>query len=541
MNGEDLIITDKEILAGYLQDAAGVYPASLDAVVGLCRPSSEEELRTFLKYASTNKLPIAVAGGQTGVTGAKNATAGGLILSMEHMLHVQPRDGYLMQTKMTDQGDVTFALREDHEEAIFPAGVSLQTMDQLLATENLWYPPNPTEQSAQLGGSVATHGSGARNFAFGPTRKYITGLHVALMNGDMLSLHRGDVFARQGVLSFLTDAQKSSLLPVLTSVSVPTYSMPTVKNAAGLYAKQDMDLMDLFIGSEGILGTFTEIGIGVLSRRKIETGLLFFSSDEDALAFVEAARLQKVNPSAYKKNSLESNLGFLTLEYFDANALRLASAHHRVPENARAGVEIEYFSCDEATIETLMKLYDDHGAIDSWYGEQIIAFRHSIPATVNETVRRNGMKKLATDFAVSHENYSLMHAAYIGAAQNFQRFCQEQNPNDSSGDALHSALWGHIGNDQVHFNFIPRNEKEAAYAREVYVSLLQTAVALQGTVSGEHGVGKKQLEIDNVKKPLLWFMYGNKGIEEIRAVKSVFDPEFLLNRGNIVPYRWTVK
>lgn len=527
MEAKELIITEKDIIAGYLQDAAGVYPASLDAVVGLCRPRSEGELCTILDYASTEQIPVSVAGGQTGVTGAKNATAGGLILSMEHILQVQSRNNYQLQTKRTDQGEVTFALREDREEAIFPAGVLLRTMDKILAAEELWYPPNPTEQSAQLGGSVATHGSGARNFAFGPTRNYITSLHLALMIGDTLSVRRGEVFAQQDSLLFSTSSGTHSFVPV------PTYIIPTVKNAAGLYAKQDMDLIDLFIGSEGILGVCTEIGVKVLPRRAIETGLLFFSSDDAAFAFVEAVQLSKVNPEGYKKNPSESNLGFLTLEYFDANALRIAPASHGVPANARAGIEIEYFSDDAATVDLLMKLYEEHAAIDSWHGEHIIAFRHSIPATVNETVRRHGMKKLATDFSVLHGHYPLMHAAYQGAAHNFQRFCREQE----SGDAIHSALWGHIGNDQLHFNFISRSEKEAAYAREVYLSLLQTAIALGGTVSAEHGVGKKQLEIQGVLHPLLWFMYGEKGVEEIRAVKKVFDPESLLNRGTMVPYR----
>lgn len=527
MEAKEHIITDKDILVGYLQDAAGVYPASVDGVVGLCRPRSEEELCTVLEYAVTEEIPVSIAGGQTGVTGAKNAIAGGLILSMEHILQVQPRNNYQLQTKMTDQGEITFALREDREEAIFPAGILLRTMDQLLATEGLWYPPNPTEQSAQLGGSVATHGSGARNFAFGSTRNYISSLQLALMNGDTFSVRRGEIFAEQDSISFSTTSGMHSIVPV------PTYSIPAVKNAAGLYAKQDMDLIDLFIGSEGILGTWTEVGVKVLPRRAIETGLLFFSSDEEARAFVEAALVHKVNPQIYVENPHQSNLGFLTLEYVDANALRIAPANQGVPANACAGIEIEYFSGDDATEKTLMKLYEDHGAIDGWHGEQIIAFRHSIPATVNEAVRRYGMKKLATDFAVPHEHYSLMHKAYQGAAHNFQHFCQEQD----FSDAIHTALWGHIGNDQLHLNFIPRNEKEAVYTREIYLSLLQTAVGFQGTVSGEHGVGKKQLEIQGTKYPLLWFMYGEKGLEEIRAVKKVFDPVFLLNRGTMVPYR----
>jgi D-lactate dehydrogenase (cytochrome) len=527
MDGKDLIIKDKDIIAGYLRDAAGVYPASLDALVGLSRPSSEEELCTLLEYASQEQLPVTVAGGQTGVTGAKNATCGGIILSMENMRSVKSREGYHSITQKTEQGDITYALREDKKEAIFPAGVLLRTMDQLLSTEECWYPPNHTEQSALLGGSVATHGTGSRSFGFGATRNYITSLHAALMNGALLSNNRGDVFAQQGVLSFSTNASGHS------SVTLPTYRMPAIKNAAGLYVKPDMEVIDLFIGSEGSLGVFTEIGIRVLPRRPIETGLLFFAHDKDAFAFAEACRLHKADPAAYEENPLQSALGFFTLEYFDANALRIAPASHGVPANACAGIEIEYFSGDAATVETLMRLYDAYGAIDSWHGEQIIAFRHSIPATVNEIVRGHGMKKLATDFTVPHEKYREMHATYENVAQEFQEYCR----NLDGAEMIHSGLWGHIGDDQVHFNFIPRSERETTYAQTLYLQLLHSAVALGGTVSGEHGVGKKQLEINGTTCPLLWFMYRNNGIEEIRAVKRTFDPAFLLNRGTMVPYR----
>ena len=91
---------------------------------------------------------------------------------------------------------------------------------------------------------------------------------------------------------------------------------------------------------------------------------------------------------------------------------------------------------------------------------------------------------------------------------------------------LDYVIFGHIGNNHVHVNILPRNLDEYARGKALYLELARKALAWGGTVSGEHGIGK-------LKKPLLRLMFGEDGIAAMRAVKQVFDPAGLLNPGTL--------
>jgi D-lactate dehydrogenase (cytochrome) len=99
---------------------------------------------------------------------------------------------------------------------------------------------------------------------------------------------------------------------------------------------------------------------------------------------------------------------------------------------------------------------------------------------------------------------------------------------------VHHVLFGHIGDCHLHFNFITASEAERIHAKELYSELAKVAISMGGTISGEHGVGKKTLAIDGRTMPYLELMYGKAGLEEIARVKSAFDPKGLLNAGNML-------
>ncbi len=91
------------------------------------------------------------------------------------------------------------------------------------------------------------------------------------------------------------------------------------------FSEPDMDLIDLFIGSEGILGAFSEIGLRFLPRREISAEIFFLTDTNAALDFVDEMRKHKADAKRYEENPKADNLGILSLEFFDENSLRFAS------------------------------------------------------------------------------------------------------------------------------------------------------------------------------------------------------------------------
>ena len=139
------------------------------------------------------------------------------------------------------------------------AGVTVAALQEHLATRGAWFPPAPTFTGACAGGIVATNAAGAATFKYGSTRDWVDGLEVVLADGTVLDLMRGSQRARNGGFEIETRSGACA-------VPVPRYTMPAVaKRSAGYHAAPDMDLVDLFIGSEGTLGVVTQVTFRVLS------------------------------------------------------------------------------------------------------------------------------------------------------------------------------------------------------------------------------------------------------------------------------------
>ncbi|MEM6927571.1 MAG: FAD-linked oxidase C-terminal domain-containing protein, partial [Myxococcota bacterium] len=136
------------------------------------------------------------------------------------------------------------------------------------------------------------------------------------------------------------------------------------------------------------------------------------------------------------------------------------------------------------------------------------ALRHAIPAGINEQIVRNGMPKVGTDLAVPDAALAEMMDHY------------EASP-------LPHVLFGHIGDSHLHLNLLPRTPDELVQARAFYDELAKHAIALGGTVSAEHGIGK-------LKRQHLAWMVGAEVMAQFRALKRHLDPADILGRGNVL-------
>lgn len=510
-----LIRNDPETIAAYDTDESGaIHAAGVEAVY---YPANLSETLQVLREANARGVPVTISGGGTGVTGGRVATGGGWVLSTEEMREAV---GFCSQAGQPrrierEQFGKTFAilLDEEHLEVTVPAGITLELLGEMLP-EGLIYPPDPTERTATVGGTIATNASGARTFHYGATRQWVEALELALPTGEPLIVERGQIKAQEGVLRF--SAGDSAY-----EVTVPTYAMPPVKNAAGLYAAPDMDLIDLFIGDEGLLGVVAQARLKLARLDdEILAEIAFFNSLEDAFGFVESLRRLK-----------SEGLPVLSIEYFDGHALRFME-HPTVRGEYAAAIYTEVAG-NMDTAEALLDALEEHHVAQDWFAEDPAErqeqkeFRHSLPDGVNAYLRRQGSYKLGTDFAVPAEAFPKLLDLSIEAADSFRR----QFPHEGE----HTATWGHLGNYHLHFNFLARNPEELAVARELYSKLAMQAVAMGGTISAEHGVGKKTAEVDGKVMPYLQLMYGEEGLQEIAQVKRALDSNWLLNVGNMVP------
>ena len=162
----------------------------------------------------------------------------------------------------------------------------LAALQASLTASRFYYPPVPTFDGAFVGGTIATNAAGAATFKYGSTRPWVDGVTVVLACGDVLEIRRGDVTAS---LDGLFEIELSS--GQVVAVPVPTYRMPEVaKLSAGYYARPGMDLIDLFIGSEGTLGIVIEATLKVLPRPRRAVALIQCTDEAQAIAVTGALR-----------------------------------------------------------------------------------------------------------------------------------------------------------------------------------------------------------------------------------------------------------
>jgi D-lactate dehydrogenase (cytochrome) len=373
--------------------------------------------------------------------------------------------------------------------------------------------------SASLGGTVATNASGARTFRYGPTRDWVRGLRVMLAHGEFLDIPRGIYFASANGRFRIADSGGRDY-----HLKVPGYRSPCTKNTAGFFAAPHMDLADLFIGSEGAFGVITEVTVALAPRRPKISVVQFLASDDQAIALVPVLR-----------DDPRVRLDFL--EMYSETALALLRKRQKIdprsigtppiPENARSALFFELDFDPEGkndALEALAAAIRRCGASpsDSWSAyenrelERLKNFRHILPETINAVIAERkkwhpGLHKLGTDLAVPDEHLAGMWAVYCDAL---------------TGAGLEWAAFGHVGNNHVHINILPRNMADLEQALGLYQMFAEKAVAFGGTVSAEHGIGK-------LKAKFLKTMYNPQEIEEMRALKRALDPQLLLNPGNI--------
>ncbi|MFH1772464.1 MAG: FAD-binding oxidoreductase [Candidatus Omnitrophota bacterium] len=478
-----IIKSKKEDIASYLEDTSNLKGSASKLYI----PSDKQELIELTKELNGEKAPFTVVSGRTGTTGGC-VCLGGALISLENL------------TKIID-------IDKEKKTARIEAGLSLESLRNETKKFNLHLAATPTEPLAFIGGAISTCASGVRGFGCGSIRSYVKSISIVLAAGQDLKINRGQYFAKKREFDFFLSDRHFNF-------SLPSYNMPDVKSQAGYCVHDNMDLIDLFIGSEGTLGVITDCQVALSDISPyLFDGLVFFLKEDDALGFIDTVKdlknKDKLNP--------------VSLEFFDAFALELLRGEYSFVPKAQAAVYFEQEALSSREFDLLLSKWADliethRGLFDKsiiadteQLRRRIFDFRHALPQKINEILRQSRQVKAAADISVPKESFRKMYEFYKVKAK-------------ESG--LNYLNFGHIGESHLHFNFLPKNDSESSKAKDYLKLFCEKAVSLGGTVSAEHGIGK-------VKKPYLKLMYSEDEIKQMAALKKYFDPNCLLGLDNI--------
>ncbi len=438
-------------------------------------PDCSAEITQILKDNYENKIPITISGARTGITGAA-VPFGGFVVSTEKLKGLSETSvDNIITTK---------------------AGETLDSITEFCKKykPDYFYPPDPTETTASIGGTIATDASGASSYLYGSTRKWISRINVILPSGKQLVIKRNEFLFTENTL----------LHPILGTLELPVLSKAQPpKNAAGLYIKPGMDLIDLFIGSEGKLGIITEADL--ILHKKPESFISF-------AVFCNETQFWDLHAEL-----LGSNLRVKELEVMANPCLQFLTKNtdKQFPKSGDWVLltTFELFSEDEIdsaleTFNTMLIKYDispdsTWSAFTTAERMHLKEFRHILPETVNRIIASNSSRnltihKVSTDTAVNPEQL-----------RQYYNFIKEK----LSSSEIEFVIFGHAGQGHLHANLLPSTTEELFIAEKVSESIALKAVKLHGTVSAEHGTGK-------LKNNLLNLMYSTSELGAMQKLVS---------------------
>jgi glycolate oxidase len=444
----DRIVVDPGVLGAMSHDEAAWAPAGT-AAAGV-RARSEAEVQHVVRTCAELGAAIVPRGAGTGLSGGANAVSGGVVLDLSRMNQVLEIDA-------------------DNLLAVVQPGAVNDDVKAAVAEHGLWYPPDPASAPwSTIGGNVATNAGGLCCLKYGVTRDYVLGLR-AVVGG-----------------------------PVAYGQAV-RLGRRTTKGVAGL------DLVGLFVGSEGTLGVVTEVTLRLRpalagTPRTVVAAFAGLVAAGHAVAQITRRGLTPAVLELLDRACLEAveEWKHLGLEA-DAAALLLARVDTPGESGAAEAAAIA------ATMTDAGALWAEQSTDDAEAEALFEARRLAYPA-----FERLG-PVLTEDICVPRSAVPAMleHVTAIGARH-----------------GVRIATIAHAGDGNLHPLLItpPRDAAARAAAQAAFDELLDAAIALGGTVTGEHGVGL--LKRDGMRREL------DPGCVALQAaVRHALDPRAVFNPG----------
>ncbi|MCK0173153.1 MULTISPECIES: FAD-binding oxidoreductase [Mycobacteriaceae] len=347
--------------------------------------------------------------------------------------------------------------------AVVQPGLLNAEVKKAVAQHGLWYPPDPSSyEICSIGGNVATNAGGLCCVKYGVTTDYVLGLQVVLADGTAVRL-----------------------------------GGPRLKDVAGL------SLTKLFVGSEGTLGVITEVTLRLLPPQHSPCTVVATFDSVEAAAGAVVTITGRIRPSM--------------LEFMDKVAI------NAVEDKLRMGL-------DRDAAAMMVAASDDRGAAgaqDAEYMAQVFAeagakevFSTADPDEGEAFVaaRRFAIPAVEAKGALLLEDVGVPLPALAELVAGVEKIAADR-------DVMISVI-AHAGDGNTHplIVFDPADAAMAERAETAFGEIMDLAVSLGGTITGEHGVGR-------LKRPWLAGQIGPEAMELNRRIKAALDPEAILNPG----------
>ena len=426
-----------------------------DAVV---LAQSTEDVSKACKILYENNIPIIPRGAGTGLSGGCAPICGGVVIDLTKMNHI---------------------LRWDMENSLvhIEAGVLLADLTAACLERDMFYPPDPGQRFAAVGGNVATNAGGMRAVKYGCTREYVRTLKVVLPDGRVVKLG----------------------------------GEPS-KNSSGY------SLLHLMVGSEGTLGIITEIGLKLIPKPKFQVSLLGMFEDLEACIRCVPA----VKGSGLEPQSLEfmPRSGVVRAEKFMEKTVYPAKS-----EGPDVGAYLlTTFDCRreeemDEIMEAAAEVMLEGGALD------VLVFDNANSMKAAWDVRRAVPESILETYDKVEECDIVVPTSYIAEVVDYAL-----SLTDEVGLDIHT--YGHAGDGNIHIKLCANGmeEQEFRARSDKFLDLIYArGKGMNALISGEHGIGAvsvRRLE-DYVGSDVMGLMQG---------IKAVFDPKGLLNPGKVCTY-----
>ncbi|KRM93054.1 FAD-binding oxidoreductase [Loigolactobacillus rennini] len=415
------------------------------------KPMTTKEVATVMQCANENNISVVVRGAGTGLVGGAIPTTGGLLLDLSGMNEI----------KQLDTDNLTLTVEP---------GALLTDIKQYTETRGFFYPPDPGEKTATIGGNISTNAGGMRAIKYGVTRDYVRGLTVVTALGNVM--HLGGKF---------------------------------VKNSSGF------DLKDMIIGSEGTLGVITEITLKIIIKPEVTMSLLVpFPNFKDAIKAVP--------------NILRSGITPTAVEFFEQNVIKYWESFSQkiFPEDGhQAYLLLSFDGQKEAQIEDdyekIAELCLEHGAEDVYVLDDVKQQEEiwSARGAFLEAIKDSTTEMDEVDIVVPRSEI-------VSFVQYVHQIATTEN--------IRIPGFGHAGDGNLHF-YVCRDDYDQKTWQEkltkVFDALYQESKTLGGQVSGEHGIGI-------AKKVYLRKSLDEVTYTAMKKIKQVFDPNNILNPDKIL-------
>lgn len=443
-------------------------------------PEDEGDILSILADMKESNTQITIQGGRTGVAGCA-VPSRGHILNLSNMNRIK-------EFIKTDEGETLLRVEP---------GITLlelkNAIRRLKNKEELFWPPDPTESSATVGGIASCNAKGICGYLYGDSRKYIQSLRVIQSDGTIREIKRGE-----------------STIPFLDG---------------------EGDLIDLYLGGEGMFGVLTELTLRLQPKPLEVWGIsFFFQSKKDVFSFAE-----KVT----KEGLQVPGASIAAIEYIDRTTIDIIEERKSVMTKLKelpdidseisAMVYIEIHGREEDAVEKIAEILmelamDCNSDPDRAWAvsgdteiEKMRSFRHAAAECSNLFIEKMRLEephitKLGTDMGLENESFQSVITKY---------------EKDIDKNGLRACIFGHIFGNHLHVNILPNSYEEYEKGRILLEEWAQEITEKEGKIVIEHGIGK-------LKKSMFLKTASKDCIDTIKGLKNTYDSIGIWNPENMI-------